>query len=723
MLAPPPPRPTSPWKVARRTLLVGGGAGIGLALGWLAWPRREEIDIAAAPGEAIVNSWLKIGHDGRVVVIVPQAEMGQGIHTGLAQVLADELGADWRTVSVEPAPLNPVYANRAALADALDGVPHPFAGIAGWTARHLAERFDLQITGGSTSMRGFEGPMRLAGATARTMLCKAAARRWGSDWRQCDTKDGFVVNGASRVRFGEVAAAAAGETPEPEPKLQPVASIGRAARRLDVPAKTDGSAKFAADVRLPGMVFAAIRHGPLGGDQPPEIVGGLPESGSVTRGAGWIAATGETWWAANRAVKALDLRWPNPPELADSAAIARRLSGALDGMTPPPGTGRLIEARYSVPFVPHAAIEPMTATARIVDGAVEIWAPTQSTRLCTRLVAQALAVEEAAVTVYQTLIGGGFGRKVESDAAVQAALIARDLKRPVQLIWSREEDLGNSYPRPPASARMMARLGPGGAIAAWRTRIAAPNGRSFALRALPAMAPGAHDADPGAIAGAAGVPYAVGDYAAEHVAVPVPVPTGVWRSVSHSYTAFFVESFIDELAHAAGKDPLLFRLGLLGAEPRHATVLRAAAEAAGYQPGMGVACHAAFGSVVGQIVELADGDTPGVRRVSVAIDCGRAINPDLVRQQMEGGVVWGLSAALSGKQTYTAGYAVERNFDAAPLLGLAATPEIEVVILTNPSYPLGGVGEAGVPPTAPALANALAATTGRRARDLPLSLA
>lgn len=727
MLAPPPPRlpPSSPWKIARRTLLVGGGAGVGLALGWLAWPRREEIDIAAGPGEAIVNSWLKIGHDGRVIVIVPQAEMGQGIHTGLAQVLADELGADWRTVLVEPAPLNPVYANRAALADALDGVPGAFAGVAGWTARHLAERFDLQLTGGSTSMRGFEGPMRLAGAAARTMLCKAAARRWRSDWRQCDTKDGFVVNGANRVRFGEVAAAAAGETPEAEPKLRLIAPVGRSARRLDVPAKTDGSAKFAADVRLQGMVFAAIRHGPLGGDQPPEIVGGLPASGSVTRGAGWIAATGETWWAANRAVVELDLRWPNPVELADSAAIARRLSAALEGMEPPPGTGRLIEARYSVPFVPHAAIEPMTATARVggTDGGVEVWAPTQSTRLCTRLVARALGVEEAAVTVYPTLIGGGFGRKVESDAAVQAALIARDLRRPVQLVWSREEDLGNSYPRPAASARMMARLGRSGAIEAWRTRIAAPNGRSFAMRTLPAMAPGVHDADPGAIDGAARVPYAVGDYAAEHIAVPVPVPTGFWRSVAHSYTAFFVESFVDELAKAAGKDPLLFRLGLLGAEPRHAVVLRAAGEAAGYQPGMGVACHAAFGSVVAQVVELADGDTPGVRRVSVAIDCGRAINPELVRQQMEGGVVWGLSAALSGRQTYKAGYAVERNFDAAPLLGLAATPEIEVVILTNPSNPLGGVGEAGVPPIAPALANAVAAATGRRARDLPLSLA
>ncbi len=717
MLVPPPPRRPPPWKVARRTILIGGGASVGLALGWLAWPRSETASLAAGPGEHIVNAWLKIGHDGRVIVIVPQAEMGQGIHTALARVLADELGADWRTVSVEPAPLNPVYVNRALLGDGLDAMPGPVRAVGAWAAGHVLERLDAQMTGGSTSVRAFEGPMRLAGAAARTMLCKAAARGWGTDWRACDTKDGFVVNGANRVRFADMAAAAADETPEDEPKLRLIAGLGRTARRLDVPAKVDGSAKFGADVRLPGMVFAAVRHGPLGDTAKPVFAGAVPPS--VIGGPGWVAATGETWWAANRAVGALAVAWPMPADAADSATTARRLSAALDTMAIPPGTGRLVEARYTVPFVAHAAMETMTATVRIGNGGVEVWAPTQSTRLTTYAVARALGVGEGSVAVYPTLLGGGFGRKIEQDCAVQAALIARAVGRPVQLIWSREEDMANSFPRPAAAARMIARLGAGGAIEAWHTLIAAPMvSPAFGRRNMNVDL--GRD-DPGAIDGAAAVPYTVGEYAAEAVPVASGVPTGWWRSVSHSYTAFFVESFVDELAKVAGKDPVAYRLELLTATPRHAAVLRAAGEAANYAPGMGVALHEAFGSIVAQVVELAE-DQPRARRVSVAIDCGRAINPDGVRQQMEGGIIWGLSAALSGRATFAHGVGVERNFDAQPLLGLADAPEIETVILTNPAHPPGGVGEAGVPCIAPALANAVAATTGKRLRDLPLAL-
>ena len=719
MLFPPdPPRRASPWRIARRTLLVGGGATVGLAVGWLAWPRSETANLAAAPGESIVNAWVKIARDGRVTVIVPQAEMGQGIHTALAEIVADEMGADWRTVSVEPAPLNPVYANRALLGDGAADLPGPMRAVAEWASGHLVERLDAQMTGGSTSVRAFEAPMRMGGAAARELLCKTAARRWGVDWRHCDTSEGFVVNGANRVRFADVAAEAAGERVSDEPRLRFVKPLGRSARRLDVPAKVDGSARFGADVRLPGMVFAAIRHGPLGGTAPPHARAPLPPG--VVLGPGWAAATGETWWAANRAVEALGLTWPAPVDPADSAAIDKRLAAALAGMAAPPGTGRLVEARYTVPFVPHAAMEPMTATVRIGDSGVEVWAPTQSTRLATLATARALGVSEASVTVYPTLVGGGFGRKIENDAVVQAALIARALKRPVQLVWSRGEDMANSFPRPAAAARLIARLTPKGGIEAWHTRIAAPPTTTpFARRALGfGMGDGA---DPAALDGAALLPYASGDYAAEHVPIAAGVPTGWWRSVAHSYTAFFVESFIDELAHACAKDPLAFRLALLAHAPRHAAVLRAAAEQANYAPGMGLALHEAFGSIVAQVVELAD-DAPRARRVSVAIDCGRAINPDGVRAQMEGGVVWGLSAALSGRATYAGGFGEQRNFDTQPILTLAGTPEIDVTILTNPAYPIGGVGEAGVPGIAPAFANAVAASTGKRLRDLPLAL-
>ncbi len=716
LVPPPPPRRSSPWKVARRTLLIGGGTGVGLALGWLAWPRSETGNLAAGPGEHIVNAWLKIGSDGRVIVICPQAEMGQGIHTALAQVLADELGADWRTVSVEPAPLNPVYVNRALLGDGLDAMPGPVRAVGAWAAGHVLERLDAQMTGGSTSVRAFEGPMRLAGAAARSMLVKAAARGWGVDPAGCDTKDGFVVNGANRVRFAEVAAKAVEETPDAKPKLRPIAAVGRAAWRLDVPAKVDGSAKFGADVRLPGMVFAAIRHGPVGGRARP--LEAMPAG--VVAGPGWVAATGETWWAANRAVEALAVRWPLPADAADSGVMAKRLAAALDAMAVPAGTGRLIEARYSVPFVAHAAMETMTATVRIGNGGVEVWAPTQSTRLTTYAVASALGLSEAGVTVYPTLLGGGFGRKIEQDCAVQAALIARAVGKPVQLVWSREEDMGNSFPRPAAAARMMARLGPGGAIEVWAVRIAAPPvSRAFALRNMGTDLGGG--ADKGSLQGAERVPYAVGDYTAELVEVAGDVPVGWWRSVAHSHNAFFIESFVDELAKAAGKDPAAYRLELLKGAPRHAAVLRAAYEAANYGQGMGVALHDGFGSIVAQVVELADGE-PRAARVSVAIDCGRAVNPDGVRQQMEGGVIWGLSAATSGRSTFAHGWAEQRNFDGQPLMGLADAPQIETVILTNPAYPLGGVGEAGVPCAAPALANAIAASTGKRLRELPLTL-
>ncbi len=719
MFAPPPPRRASPWKLARRTVLVGGGATVGLAVGWLVWPRSETANLALGPGETIVNAWLKIGHDGRVIVIVPQMEMGQGIHTALAQVLSDELGADWRTVSVEPAPLNPVYVNRGLVGPGASGLPGVLGTVADWGIAHLIERLDPQITGGSNSMMAYEAPMRLAGAAARGLLCKAAARVWGVEWRGCDTRDGFVVNGANRLRFADVAGKAADEKVEAEPKLRPIAAVGRAARRLDVPAKVDGSAKFAGDVRLPGMVFAAIRHGPLGMNALP-VLGGAVPPGTV-RGPGWVATTGETWWAANTAVKALDLRWPAPADPADSAVLNKRFAAALEGMPLAPGTGKLVEARYSVPFVPHAAMETMNATARVQGGRAEVWMPTQTLRLATYRIARALGFAEADVTVYPTLIGGGFGRKLESDAGVQAALIAHDLKRPVQLVWSREEDLGNSFPRTGASARLMARLKPDGAIESWRVRVAAPQTNGpFSVRN---MGFGAEDGpDKSAIDGAEGVPYAVGDYAADAVLVKCGVPTGWWRSVGPSFTGFFVESFVDELAKVAGKDPMAYRLELLRAAPRHAAVLRAAGEAANYQPGMGVALREGFGSIVAHVIELGEEPPPSARRISVAVDTGRVINPDGLRQMMEGGAVWGLSAALSGRQTYAGGYAVERNFDAQPLLHLAETPEIEVTILTTPGAPIGGAGEAGVPGIAPALANAIAATTGKRLRDLPLAL-
>lgn len=721
--ATPPRRRRSLWRTTRRVVLVGGGATVGLALGWLAWPRTGGPGPALGRGEHLINAWLKVGVDGVVTVVVPQAELGQGTQSALAQIVADEMGADWRSVRTEPAPLNPVYANKAMTNASADGLPPMVRDVARWAGAKIVERLNVVLTGGSTSIKAYEGPMRMAGATARAMLMKAAARGWDVDWTECDTRDGFVTHGARRVRFAELAAKAADETAPSRPALRPIAALGRSAPRLDIPAKTDGSAKFGADVRLPGMVYAAVRHGPVGTVAPPSRVGTVPSGAiAVTGGNGWVAVTADTWWGAKTALDTLDVAFPTASVPADSAAIERALAASLAVSPPLEGEGRLIEARYTVPFLAHACLETMTATARVADGRAEVWAPTQSTRIASYAVARALGIDETAVTIHPTLVGGGFGRKVENDAVVQAVLIARDTRRPVQLLWSREEDFGADRYRPAVHAHLSARLRSDGTIAAWRTRIAGPSlSQSFAPRNIPDL-PSRDGPDLTMLEGARPdeIPYAIGVCTAEHVPIATPVPLGYWRSVGHSYTGFVVESFVDELAKAAGRDPLAFRLALLRDRPRHVAVLAAAAEQAGYTPGMGVALHESFGSIVAQIIELAPGSELRVARVTVAIDCGRAINPDSVRAQMEGSVVFGLGAALRERISFAAGEAVERNFDGFPLLTLAETPAIDIVILTNPAYAIGGVGEPGVPPVAAALANALAARDGRRVRDLPI---
>lgn len=713
------------WSATRRTLLIGGTATVGLAIGWAAWPRERRHNLAAREGTEIMNAWLRVGTDGRIIVICPQAEIGQGTHTGMAQLLADELGADWRTVEVEPAPLNPVYANRGLTADMTAELPGTLRPIANWVAAEAMTRMDAQLTGGSTSIRGFDQELREAGAAARSMLQMAAARQWDMDWTQCRTGEGFVTGGANRGSFAEFAAAAAQETPPAELELRPLRAVGRSRPRLDVPAKVDGSATFGLDVRLPGMVYAAVRHGPAGDRGLPQLAPGVPAGAlAVTRGPGWAAVVADRWYAANAAAVALEPKFAATAGLADSATMDAALAAAANAGATLAGEGRLIEARMSVPFAIHAALEPMNATARITGDRVEIWAPTQSTRLTAHAVATALGLPDTAVTVYPTLAGGGFGRKAETDAAVEAALIARDVKRPVQLIWSREEDTRASPMRPATHARYQARLGPDGAILALHARVANQSAtQSFSLRNAPGIAFGVGDPDPASLEGIGNLPYAVGKIEAEHAPMQFPVPVGFWRSVSNSYTAFFNEVFIDDLARAARMDPLAYRLKLLVNAPRHRHVLATVAERAGYGPGMGVALHQSFGSIVAVVAEAAVEPEPRISRITIGIDCGRAINPDLVRQQMEGSVVWALTAALKARATFKDGYCEQSNFADYPLLTLAETPSIDVLILTNLAHPVGGVGEPGVPPVAPAVANAFAALTAKPLHHLPLEIA
>ena len=728
-------------EVSRRRLIVGGGVGAGLLVAWGVWPRSYRPNLVAAPGETILGAFLKIGENGQVAVVVPQAEMGQGVYTALPQILADELGADWRTVAVEPAPISPLYANTLLAEEQAHAMLAPFLQPAGeWVARQVAIRSALMITGGSTSVRGFEAPLRAAGATARALLCMAAARRWKIDWRACDTDAGFVVRGDDRLRFGELAAEAAEMTPPDPPMLRPAGTGKLAARslpRLDLPAKLDGSARFAADVRLPGMLFASVRQGPPGDTSLAAVdraaAHSVPGVFAVFSHPGWVAAMAETTWAAERAVAALAPRFASAAALADDASIAAALEQALgeDGSrfaTRGSVAGALtnaVTANYSVGFAPHAAIEPLCATAQLDGDRLLLWVPTQAPGLARAAAARAVGLPEARVTIYPMLVGGGFGRKIEHDAVAQAAILAVTTKRPVQLRWSRAEETLHDRMRPPARARLAASLGRGGLIAAWSANIAAPSTSGETMRRAMPGRPFPGGAEAAAIDGA--VPaYAIPALAIDHHPADIGVPTGIWRSVAHSYTAFFTESFVDELAAKAGIDPLSFRIQMLGDAPRLANCLATVAALGGWEggtagSGQGLACHSAFGSHVAMLVEAHVTVAQAVRvdRVTAVVDCGRVVNPDIVAQQIEGGIVFAMSAALGPPIGYRRGLPTASSFAALGLPALAGTPAIQVRIVPS-TRPSGGVAELAVPVVAPAIANALFAASGTRHRTLPI---
>ena len=718
--------------VTRRTLLIAAGAGTGLAIGWAVWPRSRAVNWATGDGETAINAFLKIGTDGRVVVAMPQAEMGQGAWSGLAQIAADELGADWNAVGVEPAPTGPDYANRGMLIDQSSGMPAALGAAMGWAGGKLVEYFDFQITGGSTSVRGFEGSMRAAGASAREMLCRAAARRWGVDWQDCDTRDGFVIYKANRLAFADVVKDATAEDAPSSPTLRATPHlVGKPLLRLDIPSKTDGSARFGADVRLPGMMYAAIRHDPIGATRTGIDKAALPVGARLVEGPDFIAVVADGWFAAKTALDGVTPTFKAAAKPAGpwiEAGLKAALGGTPDTIVRNEGdlaAKPAITADYTLPFLAHACMEPMTATARIDGSRCEVWAPTQSTTLTQWAVAKALGIADADVTVVPMLLGGGFGRKIETDAATAAALIAKAAGRPVQLIYSREADFGHDMWRPAVAARLRGSAGPRG-VTLWDSHIAVPDtGGSVVARNLPRLA-GDPAAGAAAIEGSIELPYAIPNMRVGHSLADCPVPLGFWRSVGNSFSGFLTESFIDELAHQAGVDPGAFRLATLIDKPRHAAVLRAVLDAAGplgrQSPGVGrgVAMVESFGSIVAEVAEVVvAADGLRVTRVWAAIDCGRIVNPDSVKAQIESGINYGLSAALHGRATFAAGDAVERNFDTHKVLTLAEAPAIEVILIASTAAP-GGVGEPGTPPIAPAVANAIYAATGTRRRDLPL---
>ena len=727
--------------MSRRALLIGGGAGAGLLLAWGLWPRTYRPNLRAGPGEAVFNAFLRIAADGRVIVAVPQAELGQGVWTSLPQILADELGADWRTVSVEPAPISPLYANRL-LAESAGGedLPEMLRGAGRWVASEYAVRNAVIVTGGSTSIRAFEPALREAGAGARALLMKAAARRWDDDWETLDTAGGFVLRGGDRLSFGELAEAAAEET---LPEYLPIRGgidnrlTGQSLPRLDLPAKVDGSAQFGADVRLPDMVYASVRSAPtaasrlMGADR--KAARAVPGLIATFTSDGFAASVATNWWAANRALAAMAPRFDTPGPAPAVAAIEAALADALDrdegsrlfergDIKAVYQAGNVVRGHYAVGLAPNAPLETLTATARLTGDRLEIWAPVQAPAAARAAAAGAAGLGEGQVTIYPTLAGGGYGRKLETRAVAQAAALVRHVRRPVQLVWSRAEESARDTFRPPARAVMSARLGEGGLILGWQARIVAPDSAAELGERLGSSAIGSLAAS---LAGAI-PPYGIPAIAIDHLPAPIPVPTGAWRSGAQSYTAFFTESFVDELSRLANVEPLSFRMQMLGANPRLARCLSTAAALGGWdggQPGsaMGIAAHSAFGSHAATLVEVEVDRNQRVRvlRALCAVDCGRVVNPEIVKQQVEGGLIFGIAAATGNPIAFADGRSTALHLRDFGFPTLAGSPEISVEILPSEDEP-GGVTELGVPGAAPAVANALYALTGRRLRNLPL---
>ncbi len=718
--------------IDRRTWLVGGGAGVGLILAFLGWPRTVASGLRGRPGEALFDHFLKIDSSGRVTVVIPQVETGQGVWTALPQILADELGAAWETIAVEPAASAPAYANSVA-------------GAEGWTERDgfpigRAAR-PLRITAGASSIRAFEAPLRQAGATARALLISAAAKRWDVAAAECDTANGFVTHEGKRLGFGELAVDASRIIP---PRRAAQRSSGRgplagqSLQRIDLPSKSDGSARFAADVRMPGMLYASVRLAPPGG----RLIGFSRKSAQrifanvriVVRDR-WIAVVADNWWLAERALVAAAPRFAGPAN-ADGAAMNAILEDSIDRGQPrrffqrgdfdgAVEGSRPLVANYAIGPAQHLALEPRSATARFRGGRLEVWAATQAPEMA-RTVAIAAGKDRARhTTLYPMLVGDGGGRALEAEAIPIAVELAREIDRPVQLIFSARVEQSHSPVRTPLVARMLALPGENGTIAAWSASIACADGMNSALARLTGGIARRHPFG-GTLAGAV-PPYAIRDVRIDSILADLPAPCGYMRGGMHGLTAFLTESFIDELARAAGAEPLAFRMGMLGGNVRLARAISTAAAIGGWDGGgpestLGLAAHSAFGSHIGLLAQASIGDDQRVRvtRLVAAVDCGRIVNPGLVRQQVEGGLLAALDLATTAPPDFVAGSAVARNFSSLRLSRLAAVPSIEIELI-NSNQGSGGVSGLGYAVLAPAVANALAAGGGPRLRNLPFA--
>ncbi|MBT3788305.1 MAG: xanthine dehydrogenase family protein molybdopterin-binding subunit [Alphaproteobacteria bacterium] len=743
----------------RKFLLTTAVAGSALAVGYVVLKPEEDTRLVfqktARGGEVALNAWIKIDASGTVTVAAPRAEMGQGIYTALAMLVAEELDVDWKSVQVQDAPVHQVYANREMLRAALpfedgyhQGENTSGAQFMGW----LAELLSAQGTGGSTSIRDAWEPMRNAGACARHMLVQAAASKWNVPASECLAADGTVShNGSGKsLSYGDLATLAASLTPPENPPLKNAADyklIGKAVPRLDITDKTTGRATFGVDVKSDGMLYAAVNVAPVMGGSlksyDREAIVKMPGVVAVAALPTGIAVVADSWWRAKKAADAapVDFEDGGNGDL-DSEGIYQLLEDSIKSGDPFTyrddgdadkvfeNAGDDVVASYQVPYLAHACMEPMNCTARVDGDNIQIWMPNQAPFLMRYLASRIADTDVENVQVFTTYLGGGFGRRAEGDLAEQAVRIAMAVPgKTVKLLWSREDDMRHDMYRPAARSLFRARLDDKGRPFAWFNRIAGqvPT-KSFTQRIFDFATVDMPDNT--SSEGSADMPYAIPNLQVQHVPVDLPVPVGFWRSVGHSYNAFFTESFMDELAHKAGQDPYKYRRDLLEGHPDYLAVLDKVASAAEWDlpmnsgRGRGIALHESFGSLVAQVAEVSvmPDDTIQLDRVVCVVDCGRVINPDTVVAQIEGAIVYGLTAALYGEVTLKDGAVEQGNFPDYEMIRLNNMPNIEVILAPS-GRPIGGIGEVGTPPIAPALANAIFNATGKRVRELPLSKA
>ena len=720
-------------KVDRRTLLIGGGAGVGLVVAFLVWPRHPGTDLAVGAHESAFGNFIKIGRDGRITVAVPQTETGQGIWTALPQVIADELGAAWETVAVEPAPLTSAYANPLAREEGwLDGF--------GFLREYEIERTGLlRMTVGSASVRAFEAPFRDAAAMAREMLVGAAADRWNVSPGECETGDGFVLNRGRTFTFGELAEEAADRSAPSHPQRRQSAKgrlLGQPLDRLDGPGKADGGWRFSGDVRLPGMLFASARIAPPEGtlrSYSREAIASVSGIRHIAAREKWMAVVGETWSAAERAIKAADpifsgsrspVEWRGHFEDALANNRDRRWfrRGDYDGVV---RGSRPLAATYYVAPNRHLTLEPLTATARFDGGRLEVWAPTQAPGLARENAARAGRVSASDVTLYPMPVGAPSGRALESNAIPYAVELARKLKAPVQVTLSQSASQNHDVLSPGALARMTALPGAGGITAAWKIEVATVDGLASAIQRMADV----EDKRRLIRTAVAGIPpYGIPNVTIEAVRPSIPFHCGYMRGSPQREFAFFTESFIDELAHAAGIEPLSFRMSMLGNNGRLARCLQGAARLAQWDGGqtgstMGIAGWSAYGSHIGLVATARIEDQRvKVHRLVAAVDCGRVMNKGVAAQQIEAGLIWALAQATVTAPEWVAGMPRARPIGGMGLPRLADAPDIVVEIIPSSDAP-GGISGLGTTALAPAVANAIHAGSGKRMRNLPFEVA